>query len=647
MGEFDPSFGSIVGNPDFAQVLEVNRENSSQNDAPIFDMVKLKPKWRSHNFAVEEWPAWRQRMAALSESPVLEFIMSGTILANVFVMVMETNKNATCEGSVCAGPFFRVFSWLCLAIYTLEVLINFAVYRVSVLCDSWSVLDIVVVVLGFVEIITSSAALSHNLPNTSFLKAVRVFRLLRAIKFVQYIPELQGIVRGFVSAMSAMFWGVMTIMSLFFLVSIVTVELVHPVVEQLDFGHGNQEWCTAAFSSVQLTMLFYTQTVIAGDSWGVCIIPVTRYHFGFAFLFTGVTVLIQLGVMNLILTAMVEQANRAHESDVEARVRELHEQDLKHLQVLGDHFAEMDADRSGNISEEEFLHAYDAKPSMQKLFKLLNIDRDKVRPFFRMMDQDRSGTINYDEFLTTLRDAQLTDWRMQLMTVKLQGEVAIRLMEELHGIPKDNSFLMEASGQDMSAREILGNHVKKSADDDIWATPSEAASSAKKGSLSVREIPGDHLKMTLSFADAEDSKSCEAAADAEGLPVVADGCDSALDDLKTFLDAFVAKLDVELRAFPKSLNQKVDHVLAATLSRTAPFNTRVPPPRRDLVGHEWAVDDPGPGRPSPLAPPLKPPCRKAPSRAAPGAEAAAGVSALAEEGDLRCVSATRSPHSIL
>merc|ERR1719215_438339 len=110
----------------------------------------------------------------------------------------------------------------------------------------------------------------------------------------------------------AMVWGMVMIVVVLLLWSILTVELVN---------HRNQlishesNWCYQAFSAVERCMLFYFQTIFAGDSWGVCTIPLIHENIAYAIVFAGALVTINLGFTNLILAVVVDRATTARIDD--------------------------------------------------------------------------------------------------------------------------------------------------------------------------------------------------------------------------------------------------------------------------------------------------------------------------------------------
>jgi len=234
-------------------------------------------------------------------------------------------------------------------------------------------------------------------------------------------PELSLLLQGFISAFSAMIWGIVLIGILILFFGILTVYLVHPLNVEL-YGDGGIEpasdWCPEAFGSVLNATLTYFQTLVAGDSWGTCILPLVRVQ-PLLFIFFGFSlVCVQLGFTNLILAVVVDKAATERDAD-RVRVVEEKKDAQKHaIDRLSYLFRKMDKDESGELTVEELMTGYDSSSNVKNLFDFLDYDRDDVVKMFQLMDTDASGLLSHVEFITNLKKAEFRDWRPQsLMTL--------------------------------------------------------------------------------------------------------------------------------------------------------------------------------------------------------------------------------------
>ena len=163
---------------------------------------------------------------------------------------------------------------------------------------------------GFSDILLSMID-ELSVSGLQMLRVFRTARLARAARILQVIPELNAMVRGFISAMSAMLWGFVMILILLMFWAVLAVELLNHASKEV---YGD-DTCSKAFAGVWPALQMFFQTLVAGDGWGGCSIGLINhpsYGAPAVFIFAGSLVTIQLGFTNLILAAtfLVDSSER-------------------------------------------------------------------------------------------------------------------------------------------------------------------------------------------------------------------------------------------------------------------------------------------------------------------------------------------------
>merc|ERR1719343_173040 len=118
-------------------------------------------------------------------------------------------------------------------------------------------------------------------------------------------------IQGFAGAMQAMIWGLLLILLLLGIWSLLAVELLGPISRELWTEGGRDQWCGEAFQTVARSTLLFFQTLVAGDSWGECAIPIINQEPLTYIIFSIALVTVQLGFTNLILAVIVDKATQA------------------------------------------------------------------------------------------------------------------------------------------------------------------------------------------------------------------------------------------------------------------------------------------------------------------------------------------------
>jgi len=364
-------------------------------------------------------------VAAIFEHPWIEGAINSLICINVLVMIVETDHNASCktEQATCASKALEYINMGFLLIYTVEVIAKLFIHRRDFFDSKFNNLDLFIVVCGCSTFALETAFKDNSsMPNLSMLRMVRILRLMKNVRLFRYFPELHKLVEGFICAMHAMAWGLILIVMILIFFAIITVEIVHPI--NLDLLENNPEemspWCEDAFSSVFNATLLYFQTLVAGDSWGSCIVPLIRVQPMVMCIFISALACVQLGFTNLILSVVVDSAASSREHSKEKEIYLKTKQEADAVDHLREVIKECDADDSGEVTFDELKNGVSQNPNAHEILDILDIKEEDLEEMFILMDTDHSGTLSYDEFVNCIRKAEMQDMRVQMMVLSLQ-----------------------------------------------------------------------------------------------------------------------------------------------------------------------------------------------------------------------------------
>jgi len=391
------------------------------------------------NFSDEDetdyWSPQRLKVKKLLESTCAEYALALIIMTNLCFIVAEANHSGQCESDglsakQCPTVFLHiVMDYVFLGIYTLESLTRLFAFRWSFCMDLWNPFDLVIVVSGYLGIILNRLVADSDLNTLRMLRIFRIARLARTIKILRHMPELQAMIRGFKNAIGAMGYGFLFILFLLLMAGILSVELIHPINMECD----TDGWCKEAFLSVIKSVLLYFQTLVAGDSWGLCAIPIIKNTPATILLFASVLVIVQLGFTNLILSVIVEKAAEARQHDCAALRRQRQEAIKKVARIA----RQIDSSGNGMITEEEFKEGMENDSDFRELLEVLDIDEADVSSLFYLMDADKSGDLSIEEFVRTLAKSSDDDIRKQMMF--LRSKVSYHGVGVTHKMHRMNS----------------------------------------------------------------------------------------------------------------------------------------------------------------------------------------------------------------
>jgi len=369
------------------------------------------------------WNGCRLGTKNFLESQYTENFLGLMIAINIVFIVLEVDHRALClvDNTVCdEKQWLPLVGYSFLGLYTVESLVRIATYQRFFLREPWNVFDLFVVVIGYVDLIVDRTT-GAQLPSLQMLRLTRVARLARAMRIFRALPELQAMITGFTCAAGAMLWGFVFICFLLLISAILAVEFIHPVSNALDPELG----CKDVFRSVFYAAIHLFQTLVAGDSWGACTIPIVTESPLTFIIFAGALVTVQLGFTNLILSVIVDKAAEAREEDNEQvrkkRARAAFKVERIFMQISGE---------DEKVTREELTAGVEQNAELRALLKQLDLDTGDLHDLFTLMDADQSGDLSLQEFSKCISKSMTQDIRRQMMFLQLQVDDWVNSVEQ-------------------------------------------------------------------------------------------------------------------------------------------------------------------------------------------------------------------------
>merc|ERR1740138_1029168 len=119
-----------------------------------------------------------------------------------------------------------------------------------------------------------------------------------------------------------MFWACILILIVLLIFSVVGVEVIRPYNEELAAAgaYSDCDQCVDAFSSVKQSFFTMFLMVFIGDLWSDVAYPIVKRQPLIGFVFMAAFCIVHLGVLNLILTVIVDGAAQARSDTLEEQV---------------------------------------------------------------------------------------------------------------------------------------------------------------------------------------------------------------------------------------------------------------------------------------------------------------------------------------
>jgi len=369
-----------------------------------FIKVELAPKEQVE----EDVPTQRRWMRTLRH-------LNRRWIPNLVVVVVAFDAISTCLSIDFRAAdndllrFIHLLMDFCVLFYTFEFIVNVILKGRKHLQDWMTWVDVVVLICGYLEIFTrlfprypAELELAHNL---RVLRLVRIFRLTNFLRKARSLRELQKMVTMLSTCLKTLAWSFVFCFGMMTIWSMLMVELVHPITEEMyaesptDLDIADAYASTASIMAANL-LLF--KTVIAGDSWGRFAVPIIRREPFTALIFCGSLMTLVFGVLNLIVAVIVDTFAEARERDIMNLAQELelsHEDDKKFLRKM---FDRLDVEGHGEVTLDDLVKGARQDPEFQSRLRVMDIDEVDLEQLFYMIDADGSGTVEADEFIAPL-----------------------------------------------------------------------------------------------------------------------------------------------------------------------------------------------------------------------------------------------------
>jgi len=361
----------------------------------------------------------RKALFTFFSSRLYEVGITSVIFLSMVLVIKESDATA---GGERPALWMDVSNYFLLVLFGTEVSLRIYVFRETFFSNKWNVIDFAIFLLDFAVImVVLFSDASGEPPALNALRVARLLRLARSYRLAQAFPNLSLVIKGLLGAFQAAFWGMVLVLFMLIVFSIVAVQIIHPVNEEVAAStdlYDGCDRCERAFSSVANSTLTFVQQLLAGDSWGAVTIPIIEHAPATAVFFGIVIIINNLLILNLILGLIVDTAGAARRSAEHEVALGQDKARLRAMKKFRNLCLKMDQDGSGTLTKDELADGFDNEPEFQDCLKSMGINKDDMSTVCSIMDQDNSGTIEVDEFAEKLHEMKCSDPHTLLCFIK-------------------------------------------------------------------------------------------------------------------------------------------------------------------------------------------------------------------------------------
>jgi voltage-gated sodium channel len=249
------------------------------------------------------------------QSPVIMYL----ILFNAFILFLHSFPNLEAY-----YPAFDVMDHVITIFFIVEVIIKIRILGWGrYFAKSWHRFDFLIVVCSAPSILLLIPYMAEILPNLHFLLVLRVARILKFYRLIEFIPNLKETIKALNRALRASLFLILAFFVFNFVVSLFTHHIFKDVAPQY-FGNG-----LISFYSIVKTVTgegFNVADDVAGADTSV-INVVIRFYF--------VAIILSGGIIGLSLvnTVFINEVTREANDEMEERLKNV-QQELAEIKAL-------------------------------------------------------------------------------------------------------------------------------------------------------------------------------------------------------------------------------------------------------------------------------------------------------------------------
>eukprot|EP00927_Polykrikos_kofoidii_P060585 TRINITY_DN55527_c0_g1_i1.p1 TRINITY_DN55527_c0_g1~~TRINITY_DN55527_c0_g1_i1.p1 ORF type:complete len:722 (+),score=112.31 TRINITY_DN55527_c0_g1_i1:109-2274(+) len=421
-------------------------------------------------------------LRSITRSSKYEFINAVLIVLNASFVVWETQRRSSLATAILEPGsehfhqseemFFGILSNCFCVVFVVDLILRMMAERWRFWFHSndrgWNMFDTIVVASSVLEVAVQWLAVSSEDPSNlrrtlrkfsvlRILRFLRVVRITRALRIIRVIRELRLMVFSLTASLRSLLWAVVMI---FFIVLVFGIVLTDGVVTYCITNNAAHLESTVAmrkyFGGVGRSVISLFMAMTGGEDWGPIFESLAPLPQEYNVLFLGFICFAILALLNVVTAVFINTALQRSQSDRELAVQQEMETKNELALLIKQLFIELDTNRTGGLTLEEFEARIEEEKVLAYL-KSLGIDIGQVRTLFTLLDVDQTGDVDMDEFVEGVQRLRGNATSMDLAILTYQVEWMLHSISNIIGTDGRNGSFPRSIDQDGRGDVLSGN----------------------------------------------------------------------------------------------------------------------------------------------------------------------------------------------
>jgi len=374
------------------------------------------------------------RFEKVVQGGLFQFLGAVLILANVVYICILTDLNV--RASMDDKPF--VDNGVTYAIdlgftvaFVMEVAARVVAYR-ALFWDGpdwkWNLFDFVVVLGGVVEF-AFQARMDFN-----FLRILRFMRMMRTVEIVRNLylfSKLRLMLLAVLESIVALSWALVLLVGFMVLLAVLIVQTTATYISTAHSTESAHVVMSKFFHSLPMAVLTLFMCITGGVNWWEIQSAFMDASTFCAVLFPVYVAVMILALLNIVTGVFVNDSIEVAQSDRELRTMALLQRNEDSINGLREMFKEIDTDKSGTISLDEFMTALE-NTKVRLTLEGLGVDTPNAVRLFETLDIDGDLQLEIDEFVMGCSALCCSAKTLDMEMVKSQNKKIMHCVMQMH-----------------------------------------------------------------------------------------------------------------------------------------------------------------------------------------------------------------------
>lgn len=403
----------------FEQTDNVRRTRSKQ--ASLAKDIKNE-RGRRRRRKLSSPRSWADDIRYMIESTAFEAFICMLILSNVVLLGVEVEMLGR-QGSV--PEVFKVVEFAYTLCFAQELAMRVFVYGPwCFLCGehrAWNFIDMILVAVSVAEHVLKLAIPGSSFAYARTVRILRTARVFRVVRIMKFFRPLRILVHSVVNTMRSLMWTLVLLAMIIYSFAIMftmacsqadimdnsmqvpggigttTAGGTDATVGGIDaFGRGQSDMY---FGSLWASVTTLFLSITGGMDWEKNTAALNLISPIWGVIFMAYIAFSHLAFVNVVTGVVCQGAIESAQQDQEIRVQSQLSQKQTYIKQLEDLFRDIDADRSGTVTLQEFEdRLYDDR--LQEYFAAMDLTTDEAWNLFKLLDSSESCLIDIEEFVS-------------------------------------------------------------------------------------------------------------------------------------------------------------------------------------------------------------------------------------------------------